>query len=288
MRSFLGVWLAATVLGGAATAPAHAASIDLGWDAVAGAGGYRVYVGTSPGQYDTTIDVGPTTTTSLSDLDDCATYYVAVKAYNQAGESQSFSNEIAGWGRPELTQSAATAVQGEQLVLDIDGANFESGAELTIDTSSIPTDVVGNPLLVFGPIAVLSCHHAEALVAIEPGSAALQPMPLGVVSLPVQVVNPDGVFRNGSLALEVLFDEARADVNRSNARTLDRVDGDDLATLVRSWASGWGDSEFEWAVDLDGDTDVDGEDLALLALIFGRCRAGESWTTEACLDRAGT
>jgi hypothetical protein len=272
---------------GAAAAPAAAGNIDVGWNAVVGASGYRVYLGTQPGQYSASIDVGPSTGASLSALADCTTYFLAVKAYNQSGESPSFSNELSGWARPELSGAALTLVQGAQGVIEIAGANFAGGAAVTLDESVIPEDVSGNPLMIAGPVSVSSCHRVEALVTVEPTVAGLQAMPLGELDLPIEIANPDGGYRSGAIALEVLFDESRADANRSNARTADRVDGDDLATLVRSWATDHGDTDFTWIADLDGDTDVDGEDLALLALVFGRCRDGERWTMQACRERDG-
>lgn len=272
----------------AATGLSPAGTIEIGWDSVAGAAGYRVYLGTASGNYNTSIDVGQATTTSLGNLGDCTTYYVAVKAYNQAGQSPGFSNEVTGWARPELSSQTLTAMQGEQLVLGIDGANFESGAEVTIDEAAIPNDVYGNPLILFGSFTVRSCHHAEALVRVEPSVSGLQAMGLGELALPIEVVNPDGAFRSRSVPLEILFNESRADVNRTRGRTTDRVDGDDLATLARSWASDYGDPLFEFGVDLDGDTDVDGDDLALLAGVFGRCRSAESWTVAACGDDPGS
>lgn len=265
-----------------------AGTLEIGWDSVAGAAGYRVYVGTTPGNYSTSSDVGQKTTMLLGNLADCQNYYVAVKAYNQAGQSPSFSNEVKGWARPELSSQMLTAAQGEQFVLSIDGANFESGAEMTIEESAIPNDVFGNPLILFGSFTVRNCHRAEALVTVEPSVPGLQAMGLGELVLPVEVVNPDGAFRSRSIPLEIQFSESRADVNRMNSRTTDRVDGDDLATLARSWASDYGDPLFEFGVDLDGDTDVDGDDLALLAGVFGRCRSAESWTVAACGDDPGS
>jgi hypothetical protein len=85
----------------------------------------------------------------------------------------------------------------------------------------------------------------------------------------------------------VAFETGRADVNRSNERTDERVDGDDLATLVRAWASDFGDPAFDFDLDLDGDADVDGEDLALLASVFGRCRSASGWTAAACSSGGG-
>ncbi len=285
MRTTINTALLAGLLmvGGATTV--RAGVIDLAWNSVIGASGYRVYYGTASRQYQSSIDVGKVTAASLDALADCTTYYVAVKAYNQGGESAGFSNEIVGWPHPEITAQTLAAKQGGQILLEISGTNFDADAVVTVDTSAVPSDPYGNPLVEVGPAAATSCHRVEAAVAIEPTASGLQAMGLGRIDLPVEIVNPGGVYRQGAVSLDVAFEPTRADMNRSNDRTDERVDGDDLATLVRAWASAFGDPAFDFDLDLDGDADVDGEDLALLASIFGRCHASDDWTVEACSQR---
>src|SRR5262247_1122832 len=70
----------------AAARPAVAGDINLQWDAVQGAAGYHVYYGTQSGVYDEFVSTNGTSTT-IAGLQDCQTYYLAVKAYNGAGES---------------------------------------------------------------------------------------------------------------------------------------------------------------------------------------------------------
>jgi len=70
------------------------ASVNLTWNASSGATGYRLHYGQSHGVYDTSIDVGPSTTASLNgSLTVDATYFFAATAYNSAGESD-YSNEV--------------------------------------------------------------------------------------------------------------------------------------------------------------------------------------------------
>jgi len=91
MRLVLAVF---AVLSSAATV--SAGEIQLAWDPASGASGYRVYYGTSPGQYTASVAVYGTAT-SLTGLQNCTTYFVSVKAFNAAGESAEFSNELSGW-----------------------------------------------------------------------------------------------------------------------------------------------------------------------------------------------
>jgi hypothetical protein len=62
---------------------------SLVWDPVQGAQGYRVYWGTSPGNYSNSRDAGSATQYNLNNLPlvDKTTYYLTVTAYNSAGES---------------------------------------------------------------------------------------------------------------------------------------------------------------------------------------------------------
>jgi F5/8 type C domain/Bacterial TSP3 repeat len=75
---------------------ASAAPVTLAWDAVSdpSLAGYKLYYGYASGQYSFNVNVGNTTTASLSGLDQSKVYYVAVTAYDTAGNESDFSNEV--------------------------------------------------------------------------------------------------------------------------------------------------------------------------------------------------
>jgi hypothetical protein len=77
----------------ALSANSFAGQVKLAWDAVASATGYRVYYGTSSGNYPSSIDAKDNTTATVPGLTDGARYYFAVKAYN-ATTTSAFSNEV--------------------------------------------------------------------------------------------------------------------------------------------------------------------------------------------------
>ncbi|MDL1984267.1 MAG: fibronectin type III domain-containing protein [Deltaproteobacteria bacterium] len=78
-----------------------AAMIQFAWDSSPDpVSGYRVYYGTSSGNYTKNMDVGNVATYTLTGLEDEHTYYIAVTAYNDSGESN-YSNEIFGVSVPE-------------------------------------------------------------------------------------------------------------------------------------------------------------------------------------------
>jgi hypothetical protein len=262
---------------------AHGGTICLAWDPAPGATGYKVYYGTSPGQYTGIEDVKASTQVDLDGLQDCTTYYLAVKAYNHQGESSSFSNEVSGWPRPQLTSLVpGEFTQGEQVTVDLNGANFQQGAELLIDLSSIPTDASDRPLVSLENIAVLSCNRIQALITVEPTARGLRAMEVGEFSLQMEVRNPDTVFGARSEPLEVVFDASRADINRSDSTTTDRVDGKDLSWLTYAHGSVEGEAYYNPDADLDGNGQVDGVDLSWLAARFGQCRNGAGWSESAC------
>ena len=76
----------------AASGDSVAGQAKLAWDAVANATGYRLYYGTSSGNYPSSVDAANQTTVTVSGLTDGARYYFAVKAYNSTTTSN-FSTE---------------------------------------------------------------------------------------------------------------------------------------------------------------------------------------------------
>src|SRR5262245_14401184 len=173
-----GVILAALLL----TSPvlAFAGTISLQWDPVADAdlSGYRVYYGTASGAYTGSIDVGNVTSTTVTGLSDCTTWFLAVKAYDLAGnESTSYSNEISGMPRPTVASvSPNAAEQGRTLTLTITGTNFASGAAVAFGATGI----------VPGAVTVQSCTQISVTVTV--GATT----PVGATT--IEVTNPDQVF----------------------------------------------------------------------------------------------
>lgn len=79
------------------TVTAQAGQVMLAWDANTEStlGGYKVYYGQASGNYTSNMDVGNQTTYTVANLQDGATYYFAVKAYDSARTTESgFSNEV--------------------------------------------------------------------------------------------------------------------------------------------------------------------------------------------------
>lgn len=269
-----------------ASAPAEAGRIALRWDPAPGASGYRVYLGTEPGVYTASVDVGGSTSAVVDTPTECETYHLAVRSYNAAGES-AFSAPVQGLPQPRIDAAFVAAVtQGESREIEIAGANFPFGASLALveDEGSppVPTDAGGRPLISIDQVVRLDCRRLRARVRVDPVARGFRAMPVGTLVRDVELDGwgpgtPRGV---SPLSIAVRFDAHRADVNRADPLSVDRVDGSDLSWLNYSHGSAEGDPHYLADADLDGDGRVDGDDLALLATWFGSCWDGAQWAAD--------
>jgi hypothetical protein len=245
----------------------QAGSVDLEWDPVPEASGYRVYYGLVSGQYTKVKDVGNGTTTTMDSLTDCTDYFMAVKAYNAYGESVEFSNEVFGWARPTVSGNAPAVMQGQQLTVELNGANFKPGALVEVD----------NPHVALTSVAVPTCNRIQFLATVDPLAPGLRAAEVG--SFEVTVQNPSDVFGKKSNAFTVTINPARFDVNKSDPKTRDRLDGKDTVWLSRTFGAQAGDPLYAPDHDFTGDGWIDGDDLAHLAANLGRCWSGSAWGT---------
>ena len=81
--------------------PAVAGTVGLAWDPVVNPAlrGYMVHHGPAAGNYTTSIDVGNTTSYTVTNLTEGATYHFAVTAYDAARTQSAYSNDVVGDGR---------------------------------------------------------------------------------------------------------------------------------------------------------------------------------------------
>ncbi|HZN55522.1 MAG TPA: Ig-like domain-containing protein [Candidatus Polarisedimenticolaceae bacterium] len=173
-----------TLLVALAGRSALAGSASLAWNPVSDSdlSGYRVYYGTSPGAYTSSVDVGNVTQTTISTLTDCTTYYFGVKAYDTtANESVSYSNEVNGWPRPTVTSATPSAAeQGRALSITLAGSNFRAGSTVTFS----------NPGITVNSTTINACGQITVGITIANNAAA------GAVN--VEVTHADGVFGTGT------------------------------------------------------------------------------------------
>ncbi len=90
------IFLAASILFSLSASNAHSAQVTLTWDAStdSNTAGYKVHYGNSSRSYQAVIDVGMTTTCTISNLPAGTTYYFAATDYNASGAESAYSNEV--------------------------------------------------------------------------------------------------------------------------------------------------------------------------------------------------
>jgi hypothetical protein len=159
---------------------AFSGTVSLSWDPVAdpALGGYRIYFGTTAGDYTRFLDAGPVTGFTISGLQVCTTYHFAVKARTIDGrESATFSNQVSGWPRPDvLSVTPPTVSQGSQVDVAVAGWNFQPGATVAFAASDVTVS------------SVTASDCGELIVSISTATSA----PSGPIDF--EVVNPDQVF----------------------------------------------------------------------------------------------
>jgi hypothetical protein len=173
--------------------PSMAGTITLAWDPVTSPelAGYRIYTGTESGAYSQVVDVGPADVMhSIAGLNDCATYYLAMKSLAGDGsESADFSAEVVGFTRPALSLvQPGLVTPGSTVVLTLDGTSFQDGATLSFSVSGISASAV----------SVESCGRASATITVA--SNAL----LGPVD--ISIVNPGNVPGTLTAAMSITTD----------------------------------------------------------------------------------
>ena len=90
---------------------AQSAEVKLAWDPVGepGVSGYVIEYGTSSGQYTRSVDVGPNTQATVTQLQVGVPYFFTVRSYNGAGERSLPSNEVSHTSTPSTGPPPNTA-----------------------------------------------------------------------------------------------------------------------------------------------------------------------------------
>jgi len=125
---------------------AHAAPVDLEWDpnTEPELAGYKIYWGTSNGNYASSKDVGKITTSTITGLDEGRTYYFVVTAYDGSNNESGYSNQVSytvpfsdsdGDGVPDY-QDAFPSDPAE--AIDTDGDGKGNNADTDDDNDKMP------------------------------------------------------------------------------------------------------------------------------------------------------
>ena len=141
-----------------------AAGLKLAWDAPTNGpapAGYKVYYGTSSGNYSSSVDAGNATTVTISDVTVGSTYYFASKSYDAAGNQSTYSNEVtatvpvplavdftanpnASLVPNQLVNFQPTTVTPSTATISSWSWSFGSGASIPSSTAQVPTISFGS------------------------------------------------------------------------------------------------------------------------------------------------
>jgi len=113
------------------------ASVTLAWPASADPSvvGYKLYYGVASGAYTQTLDVGPATTATISNLIAGTRYYFAATAYNASGVESPFSNETTG----AFQVGFSLNITG---ISSLGGTKWLTVTQTVTTTAAVPTPLV--------------------------------------------------------------------------------------------------------------------------------------------------
>ncbi|RYD22920.1 MAG: fibronectin type III domain-containing protein [Verrucomicrobiaceae bacterium] len=126
----------------AVVGPGTVHSVTLAWDAVPEPDiqGYKVHVGTQPGQYTQTLDAGTDLSHAIDNLAYGQTYYFSVRAVDSTGLESGYSPELTlTVTLPQLPATTAIAANGNGLQWSYPKTALSAHPDFNIESS---TDLV--------------------------------------------------------------------------------------------------------------------------------------------------
>lgn len=237
--------------------PVMGGTLQVSWmsNSEADLAGYRLYYGTASHSYTSTVDIGLPDQVQVNGLDETATYFFAVTAYDQSGNESAPSDEVVGrigdGTSPapsvdqviEVATGSVYAVRSLSHFLRVQGTGFAAKAEVSLGegvTFPLPYLAPDGDLVLLG--------HVDADATLGPRT--------------VTVTNPNQATTSLSDAMIVI---RSPDFNGDCL-----VDTYDLNALARAWNETSQASLFTPDVDLDGDDYIGPDDLTIFVKFLGR------------------
>jgi hypothetical protein len=190
-KAFLTTGIAVLLFCAVQAASAQNATVTLAWNAnpEPNIAGYRLYYGTASQTYTQTIDVGNSTTVTVSSLLQGTVYFFATTAYNTLGVESMFSNEVA-YTTPSQTPTPSPSPTSTPV--DISGAISYCSDPVAAPVPNVTLTLAGS-----GSGSTLSdglgSYQFSSLVAggsytVTPTKSALPPGSTGINTVDVVAV----------------------------------------------------------------------------------------------------
>ena len=189
-------------------------NVTLAWDPnpAPGIAGYRLYYGTSSGNYGTVLAAGTATTSTASNLTEGATYYFAATAYDTNAIESDFSTEViytvpitSSNRAPTLNPLVNVSINESAPLQTVNLAGISSGATNENQTLTV-TATSSNPGLIPNPAVLYTSPNAT-------GSITFTPVPLLFGTATITVTVNDGGLSNNIISRQ--FTVAVNNVNQA-------------------------------------------------------------------------
>jgi hypothetical protein len=126
---------------------AGAAQVNLSWKGSTGAVGYKMHYGNYSGSYQYTVNVGKSTSCTISGLTDGKTYYFAATAYGSQQNNSGYSNEVSYKVGTKPTPPAGCVLNSKFKTSTIRvGEDYYTDRSYTI-TGGMPSWMVGRNMI---------------------------------------------------------------------------------------------------------------------------------------------
>lgn len=196
-----------------AATSAAAAAVTVAWDpnTESDLAGYVVSYGTQSGVYSTSVDVGNTTSWTISTLAAGQRYYFVVQAYNTSGLFSPYSDEVNVLTEPPPATPTIASVSPSSgpttggTALTIVGTNFAAGAFVTIGSVQAASTVVVNATTINAVTAPGAAGTYDVRVTNPSGQSAVKTAAFTYVPTTVTVtdVAPRSGLTTGGTAITI-------------------------------------------------------------------------------------
>jgi hypothetical protein len=172
----------------------YAAQIAVAWDenSEPDIAGYKIYYGTTSGNYQYSVDVRNNTSCLISGLTEGTTYYLAATAYDTNNDESSFSEELVHTVESSITNNHPPTVS---ITSPTNGVSFDSGAIISFDGVASDTED--------GDLTGVMVWTSDLQGQITTGQSFTTVLNDGTHTITAEVTDSGGSITNDSITITV-------------------------------------------------------------------------------------